>query len=120
MRRVFISLACALAAGSAIVTTIEPVHAQTPSFDYQTTETQRAGTTRYIVRPGDTLYSIARMVGVPLSVILSLNPDLDSRAFSCPAISYPCRENASSSARRQGVQERRWNCVARDSGPTPG
>ena len=79
MRRMFISLACALAAGLAIVTTIEPVYAQTPGYNSPTAQSQRAGTTRYIVRPGDTLYSIARMVSVPVSVILSLNTDLDSR-----------------------------------------
>lgn len=40
---------------------------------------ERSGTTRYIVRPGDTLYSIARNVGVPVSTILDLNPGLEPR-----------------------------------------
>jgi hypothetical protein len=38
-RRVFLNLACALAASLAIVTIIEPVHGQALSFDNQTTQT---------------------------------------------------------------------------------
>jgi LysM repeat protein len=79
MRRIFMSLLCALGAGLAIMTMIEPVHAQTSSFDNPTAQSQRAGTTRYVVRPGDTLYSIARSAGVPVSAILSINPSLDPR-----------------------------------------
>jgi LysM repeat protein len=46
---------------------------------YEVAQAERSGTTRYIVRPGDTLYSIARNAGVPVSVILDLNPGLDPR-----------------------------------------
>ncbi len=36
---------------------------------------------RYQVRRGDTLYSISRRFGIPLRVLLSLNPRLDPRAM---------------------------------------
>jgi LysM repeat protein len=36
---------------------------------------------RYEVRRGDTLYSISRRFGVPLQVLISLNPQLDPRAM---------------------------------------
>jgi len=34
---------------------------------------------RYIVRPGDTLYAISRQFGIPLRVLLSMNPQIDPR-----------------------------------------
>lgn len=46
---------------------------------YELVQAERSGTTRYLVRPGDTIYSIARSVGVPVSTILELNPGLDPR-----------------------------------------
>ena len=36
---------------------------------------------RYEVRHGDTLYSISRRFGVPLQVLISLNPQLDPRSM---------------------------------------
>lgn len=38
-----------------------------------------AADNRYRVRSGDTLYRVSRQFGIPLQVILSLNPDLDPR-----------------------------------------
>ncbi len=37
------------------------------------------GPARYVVRTGDTIYSIARNAGVPVEVLLRLNPGLDIR-----------------------------------------
>jgi len=56
-------------------------HAQITQPSYEIAQAERAGTTRYIVRPGDTLYSIARNAGVTVSVILGLNPGLDPRSI---------------------------------------
>ena len=33
----------------------------------------------YVVRPGDTLYGISRRYGIPLGVLLSMNPHIDPR-----------------------------------------
>lgn len=35
--------------------------------------------TRYVVRPGDTLFSISRRLGVPMASIIALNPNIDAR-----------------------------------------
>jgi LysM repeat protein len=72
-------LACALAMSLIVVGAVPSAQAQTTETDYSYSQSGRAGTTRYIVRPGDTLYSIARTAGVPVSVILSINPGLDAR-----------------------------------------
>jgi LysM repeat protein len=77
MRKLFGGLAVLLALGSFALAPVSSGYAQAPEADFA--QSERAGTTRYIVRPGDTLYSIARAAGVSVSVILSLNPGLDPR-----------------------------------------
>jgi LysM repeat protein len=73
MRRVISLLFCALS----IVLAHGTIADAQPIQPYEVAQAERI--TRYIVRPGDTLYSIARMAGVPVSVILQLNPRLDAR-----------------------------------------
>ena len=74
MRRLVSLLICALASGIQVPATCAQAG---PSYDLA--QSERVGTTRYIVRPGDTIYSIARAVGVPVAAILDLNPGLDPR-----------------------------------------
>ena len=47
--------------------------AQFPGNEWRREDGRRAAS-EYVVRPGDTLASIARAAGVPLGVILALNP----------------------------------------------
>jgi LysM repeat protein len=56
--------------------------AQTYEEPYPDVQTQRSGPSRYVVRPGETIYSIARTVGVPVANLLRLNPGLDPRYIS--------------------------------------
>ena len=46
------------------------------------------GATRYVVRPGDTVYSIARFAGVPVDVLIRLNPNLDIRFLRAGSIIF--------------------------------
>lgn len=75
MRRVITLIFCVF---SIVLAQGTMAHAQATQ-PYEVAQAERSGTTRYIVRPGDTLYSIARMAGVPVSVIFRLNPGLDAR-----------------------------------------
>lgn len=79
MRKNFISLACIIAASLVIVGLVPAAYAQSTHSGSEIAQAQRTGTTRYIVQPGDTLYSIARSAGVTVQVILDLNPGLDPR-----------------------------------------
>jgi LysM repeat protein len=71
-----------LAAAIAISAPLAVANAQTTEDPYASVETERSGTSRYVVRPGDTIYSIARLAGVPVSTILRINPGLDPRYVS--------------------------------------
>lgn len=81
MRKKFIPIACIIAAGLMIMGFAPVSYAQSAQPSYEIAQAERAGTTRYIVRPGDTLYSIARNAGVTVSALLDLNPGLDPRSI---------------------------------------
>jgi LysM repeat protein len=72
----------AVIAAIACFAPLAAANAQAPDETIESMATQRAGTSRYVVRPGDTLYSIARIAGVPVATILRLNPSLDPRYVS--------------------------------------
>jgi LysM repeat protein len=69
----------AVAAAIALAMQAGISHAQTYEDPYPDVRTERSGTSRYVVRPGETIYSIARSVGVPVASLLRLNPGLDPR-----------------------------------------
>jgi LysM repeat protein len=74
MRRIFALLLYAF-----LLTLQQPPLASAQENSFEMAQAERSGTTRYVVRPGDTIYSIARSVGVPVATILDLNPGLDPR-----------------------------------------
>jgi LysM repeat protein len=80
MREIFMPVACIVAASHMIIGFASTSHAQSSQPAFEIAQAERAGTTRYIVRPGDTLYSIARNAGVTVSVILDLNPEFDAQS----------------------------------------
>jgi LysM repeat protein len=75
----FIFVACVIAASLFTVGFMPASHAQSTQPADEIAQAERTGASRYIVRPGDTLYSIARAAGVTVSAILELNPELDPR-----------------------------------------
>ena len=101
---------CALAS----VVQVSVANAQVgPSYDMA--QSERIGTTRYVVRPGDTIYSIARAVGVPVAAILDLNPGLDPGYFEVgdalrvPGDSFQSRASDSHSPRPPGRRTCWWS-----------
>lgn len=68
MRRILVLLLFAV-----LIAPLQASLASAQESSYELAQAERSGTTRYVVRPGDTIYSIARNVGVPVSTILELN-----------------------------------------------
>ena len=83
---------------------------------------------RYVVRPGDTVYSIARANDVPVETILDMNPQLDPRAMRVGDVLrlqggvVPPRRPTPSEAPRAGGRDYRvqpgdtLGSIARDAG----
>ena len=55
--------------------------ADAPGAEIQQEPTTTGLGRRYVVKPGDTLSTIAEMSGVPIDVLVQLNPDLDPQAL---------------------------------------